>query len=149
LTRTTGDGFTDANGSDSPDAFKTYTKPAIAIVKLTNGTNNDGVPVAGTPDGPLVAFGGPVTWTYNVTNPGTEPIANVAVTDSVSGVNPTPLLSGGFNVGDTNHNNLLDLTETWVFTASGTAVLGQYSNLGTVTGTSTVTSTPVTANNPD
>jgi uncharacterized repeat protein (TIGR01451 family) len=123
--------------------------PQIALVKLTNGTNNDNPPVAGTPDGPLVPFGGPVTWTYNVTNPGNEPIANVTVTDSVAGVNPQPVLSGGFNVGDGNHNNLLDPGEQWQFTASGTAILGQYSNVGTVTGTSTVTNTPLTANNPD
>jgi hypothetical protein len=140
---------TNGVGNNSGDAVKTFANPAIAIVKLTNGTNNDTPPTAGTPDGPLVPVGSTVTWTYDVTNPGAEPIANVAVTDSVPGVNPTPVLSGGFNVGDTNHNNLLDPGETWVFTASGTATLGQYSNVGTVTGTSTVTSTPVTANNPD
>jgi uncharacterized repeat protein (TIGR01451 family) len=123
--------------------------PRINLVKLTNGTNNDSPPTAGTPDGPLVPFGGPVTWTYNVTNPGDEPIANVNVTDSVAGVTPTPVLSGGFNVGDTNHNGLLDRGETWVFQATGTAQLGQYNNVGTVTGTSTITNTPLTANNPD
>ncbi len=141
----------DAGVSDNASVsfFPTAVAPAIEILKLTNGTNNDSAPVAGTPDGPLVQAGSTVTWTYNVTNPGTEPIANVVVTDSVAGVNPTPVLSGGFNVGDTNHNNLLDPGETWQFTASGTAQLGQYSNVGTVTGTSTVTNTPVTANNPD
>ncbi len=123
--------------------------PEIAIVKLTNGTNNDSPPVAGTPDGPIVPVGGAVTWTYDVTDPGNEPIANVAVTDSIAGVNPQPVLSGGFNVGDTNHNGILDPGETWVFTASGTAIAGQYSNIGTATGTSTITDTPVTASNPD
>ncbi len=123
--------------------------PAINIVKLTNGTNNDSPPVAGTPDGPIVPVGSTVTWTYNVTNPGTEPIANVAVSDNIAGVNPTPVLSGGFNVGDANDNGLLDPGETWEFTASGTATAGQYSNIGTVTGTSTITNTPVSATNPD
>ncbi len=87
----------------------------IAIVKLTNGTNNDSPPVAGTPDGPIIHVGDPVTWTYDVTDPGNEPIANVVVTDNIAGVNPTPVLSGGFNVGDTNDNGLLDPGETWVF----------------------------------
>jgi hypothetical protein len=124
--------------------------PQIQIVKLTNGTNNDGAPVAGTPDGPLVPFGGTVTWTYNVTATGSqEPIKNVNVTDSVAGVNPTPVLSGGFNVGDTNQNGLLDPGETWVYQATGTAILGQYSNVGTVTGNGNISNTPVTANNPD
>ena len=45
------------------------------------------------------------------------------------------MLSGGFNVGDTNHDGLLEAGETWVFTASGTAAAGQYSNIGTATGT--------------
>jgi uncharacterized repeat protein (TIGR01451 family) len=153
LTRATNDGVS----LDSPDAVKTFANPRIALVKLTNGTNNDGAPVAGTPDGPLVPFGSTVTWTYNVSNTGTEPIANVKVTDSVSGVTPATVFGDGapghgnatHNIGDANNNNLLDLTETWVFTASGAAVLGQYSNVGTATGTSTVTSTPVSATNPD
>src|SRR5262249_28076356 len=127
--------------------------PQIALVKLTNETNNDKSPTAGTPDGPIVEVGSTVTWTYNVSNPGNEPIANVNVTDSVAGVTPAPVLvtfmGNPYNTGDTNHNNLLDPGEVWQFTASGTATLGQYSNVGTVTGTSTITNTPVTANNPD
>jgi uncharacterized repeat protein (TIGR01451 family) len=129
--------------------LKAAPNPQIQIVKLTNGTNNDNPPTPGVPDGPIVPVGSTVTWTYNVTNPGSEPIANVAVTDNIAGVNPTPVLSGGFNVGDTNHNGLLDPGEQWIFTATGTAVAGQYSNIGTVTGTSTISNTPVTANNPD
>lgn len=37
--------------------------------------------------------------------------------------------------GDTNGNGLLDITETWTFTASRIATSGQYSNVGTVSGT--------------
>ena len=58
------------------------------------------------------------------------------------------MLSGSFNVGDTNHDNLLEPGETWVFTASGTATAGQYSNIGTATGTPP-TGPNVTATNPD
>ncbi len=125
--------------------------PEIAIVKLTNGTNNDSPPVPGVPDGPIVPVGSTVTWTYDVTNPGTEPIANVAVTDNIAGVNPTPVLGSDnvHNAGDTNDNGLLDPGEQWVYTANGTAIAGQYSNIGTVTGTSTVSNTPLTATNPD
>ncbi len=130
--------------------------PEIAIVKLTNGTNNDSPPVPGVPDGPIVPVGSTVTWTYDVTDPGNVPLSGVTVTDNIAGVNPTPVLSGGFNVGDTNHNGLLDPGETWVFTASGTAVAGQYSNIGTATGTPVTPTggtipgtTPVSATNPD
>src|SRR5439155_12586990 len=34
----------------------------------------------------------------------------------------SPVLSGGFNVGDANMNNLLDPGETWAYSASGTAL---------------------------
>jgi uncharacterized repeat protein (TIGR01451 family) len=144
-----------AGGSDLTVDFG-YFKPGINIVKLTNGTNNDAPPVAGVPDGPTVPVGSTVTWTYNVTNPTGVALSGVNVTDNIAGVNPTPVLSGGFNVGDTNHDGLLENGETWQFTASGTAIAGQYSNVGTATGTpvtptgGTITgATPVTASNPD
>ena len=49
--------------------------PAIAIAKQTNGQT------ALTPPGPSVTIGSTVTWTYDVTNPGNEPLKNVTVTD--------------------------------------------------------------------
>jgi hypothetical protein len=155
----------DSNGSPAPVTLTNandetidfgYFKATINIVKLTNGTNNDSPPVPGVPDGPTVPVGSTVTWTYNVTNPTQVALSNVSVTDNIAGVNPTPVLSGGFNVGDSNHDGLLEMGETWVFTASGTAIAGQYSNIGTTTGTpvtptggSIPGATPVTANNPD
>ena len=155
----------DSNGSPAPVTLTTandetidfgYFQAAINIVKLTNGTNNDSPPVAGVPDGPTVPVGSTVTWTYNVTNPTGVALSGVSVTDNIAGVNPTPVLSSGFNVGDTNHDGLLENGETWVFTASGVAIAGQYSNIGTATGTPVTPTggtipgaTPVTATNPD
>ena len=71
--------------------------PAIEIVKLTNGTNNDSPPVAGTPDGPIVPVGSTVTWTYNVTDNGSNvlPLSNITVADNIAGVNPTPVTKAG------------------------------------------------------
>jgi len=112
-------------------------------VKLTNGTDND------NPPGLLVPVGSTVTWTYQVTNPGNESLAGVAVTDNQPGVHPAPVLTGLFNQGDTNHNNLLDPGEQWLYTATGTAVAGQYANIGTATGTGTVSNTFLTDTNPD
>jgi hypothetical protein len=117
--------------------------PSIAIVKKTNGTNND------SPPGPTVTVGSTVTWTYTVTNTGNLPLANVGVTDD----NGTPGSPGDdftatYVSGDTNNNSLLDLNETWTFTASGPAIAGQYENYGTAKGTAP-SGTVVTASNLD
>jgi LPXTG-motif cell wall-anchored protein len=91
----------------------------IDIEKSTNGDDAD------TPTGPYIAVGGQVDWEYVVTNPGLIPLSNVVVTDD-QGVTPV------YQSGDTNGDNLLDPTETWIYTAQGVAVAGQYANVGTV-----------------
>ncbi|TPO10340.1 hypothetical protein FJ980_08525 [Mesorhizobium sp. B1-1-5] len=110
------------------------TQPGIAIDKQT-------VDGAVSGDGLNVLAGDSISWKYTVTNTGNVALSNVVVTDDHNVV-VSPVLSGGFNVGDTNHDNKLDTTETWIFTGSGTAISGNYSNIGTVTastGTGTVT----------
>src|SRR5437773_7626258 len=111
--------------------------PAINIVVLTNGTNND------APTGPHLVEGSDVVWTYTVTNPGSEPVKNVTVTDSVVGS------ITGLTGGDANNNGLLDPGETWTYTKGAVVVLGQYENIGTANGTGNVTNKPVTSSNPD
>ena len=117
----------------------TVAPAAIHIVKKTNGTAN------ACPTGPVVAVGSTVTWTYEVTNPGEVPISNVVVTDNQPGVTPA------FASGDTNNDGKLDPTETWVFSATGIATAGQYSNVATVNGAATVATTtvPLTATDDD
>src|SRR5437763_12447708 len=110
--------------------------PAINIVKLTNNTNNDSAP------GIQVPAGSTVTWTYIVTNPGDEPLKSVSVVDDRIGA-----LSA--HTGDANSNGLLDVGETWTYTATGTAVSGQYSNLGTAAGGMNVCAREMTHSNPD
>ena len=53
----------------------------------------------------------------------------MAVTDSDPSVHPA------YQSGDANSNGKLDLGETWVYTATGTAIAGQYANTGTASGT--------------
>src|SRR5207244_1597133 len=53
--------------------------PALALVKTTNGTDNDSAP------GPTVLAGSALTWTFRVTNTGNVPLANIAVTDDREG----------------------------------------------------------------
>ena len=155
----------DSNGSPARVTLTTandetidfgYFQAAINIVKLTNGTNNDSPPVAGVPDGPTVPVGSTVTWTYNVTDPTGVALSGVSVTDNIAGVNPTPVLSSGFNVGDTNHDGLLENGETWVFTASGARRRRPvqqhrhgHRHAGDADGRHHPGATPVTATNPD
>ncbi|HET8654380.1 MAG TPA: DUF11 domain-containing protein [Longimicrobiaceae bacterium] len=129
----TGD-LTDHKFGDMTTGKLTLPAPGIGLVKLTNGTDNN------SPTGPLVDVGSTVTWTYNVTNTGNVPLSNIVVTDD-QGVTPV------YQSGDVNGNTLLDLTETWTYTASGTAVAGQYENTGTATGS--WNGTTVTATDPD
>lgn len=93
----------------------------IDLEKSTNGEDAD------DPTGPVVGIGSTVTWTYVVTNPGDVPISDVVVIDD-QGVIPV------FQGGDTNGDDQLDPDETWTFEATGPAQLGQYANVGTVTG---------------
>jgi len=78
----------------------------------------------------LPVGGGPVTYTYEVVNTGDVPLAdvNTRVTDDRCAP-VTPVLSGGFNVGDVDQNDLLtsddDLfetggPETWLFECTTT-----------------------------
>ena len=77
----------------------------------------------------------PVTWDYVVTNTGNVALSNVMVTDDNGTAGDT---SDDFNPtylgGDTDGDNQLDVNETWIYQATGIAQLGQYGNIGTVTG---------------
>ena len=54
-----------------------------------------------------------------MTNTGNAAMAGVVVDDPFT-TNEAPVLSGAFNVGDTDQDNLLDVGETWQYTASHT-----------------------------
>ena len=53
-----------------------------------------------------------------------------------------------FTGGDTNSNGLLDLGETWNFSASRTVVAGHYTNIGKVTGSVAATGQSVSDTDP-
>ncbi len=83
---------------------------------------------ADAPSGPEAVFGSEVTFNYVVTNPGSTSLANVTLTDDrLSNVN--------YVEGDANNNGLLEAGEKWIYTASETALVGQVTNTGTVSGT--------------
>jgi uncharacterized repeat protein (TIGR01451 family) len=90
------------------------TGPSVRIKKSTNGQDADEAP------GPTLAVGSQVTWTYVVTNTGTVPLTGVAVVDNPNGPVACPKSS-------------LATGESMTCTATGTAIAGQYRNVGTVT----------------
>ncbi len=91
------------------------TNPAIDIEKATNGEDAD------TPTGPEIIVGDPVDWTYVVTNTGDVALVDVTVVDDQG-------------VTVTCPQDTLAVGETMTCTASGIAEVGQYANIGTVTG---------------
>ncbi|TPK05869.1 hypothetical protein FJ872_25525 [Mesorhizobium sp. B2-5-9] len=127
-------GFSGANGGF--EEWRTLTTPGTGTD--TPGIGIDKVTVDGTAigDGLSVLAGDTITWQYTVSNTGNVALSNIVVTDDHNDVVVTAVLSGGFNVGDTNHDGKLDTTEHWSFigTSTGTAVVGDYTNVGTVTG---------------
>ena len=101
----------------------------IDVEKLTNGQDAD------TPTGPLITRGDPVVWTYLVTNSGGVPLTVVTVIDD----NGTPLDSADdvtIARGET-----LNVGETKTFSRAGTARVGQYANIATVTSAEGVSDT--------
>ena len=119
------------DGTPIPDAPKpTDTDPAnyfgaqpgIDIEKFVNGQDAD------SPTGPYLNVGAIATFTYVVKNTGNEALSSVTVTD-----NRLPGIT--FVGGDTDGDTLLDTSETWTYTASETVNAGQYTNIGTATGT--------------
>ena len=99
--------------------------PALSLVKKTNGVEYQSAP------GALVAEGSPVVWTYEVTNSGDTVLDDVALDDAfVDGLGG----SGTLTPTSSESGPLLP-GETRTFTATGTAVVGQYVNTATATAT--------------
>lgn len=88
----------------------------IHLEKSTNGQDAD------TPPGPSVQIGDLITWSYVVSNTGSVPLTNVAVTDNQGVIVTCP-------------GNTLAEGASMTCTGSGIAVAGQYANIGTAVGT--------------
>ena len=103
---------------DMDDAEVDVQAPAIAVTK---GSSLDRSIVAPADE---ANPGDQITYTYVVTNTGDFPLSNVTLTEldaapdfwTGNGTAPSP----SFVSGDANNNNMLDLTETWTYTATYT-----------------------------
>jgi hypothetical protein len=113
--------LTTRNNDGANCAAATVSAPAIDIEKSTNGIDAD------EPTGPDLIEGDTVTWEYVVENTGTVDLSNVTVTDD-QGVTPA------YVSGD-DEDSILQPGEVWIYRATGVAVVGQYANIGTATGT--------------
>ncbi|PKO06779.1 MAG: hypothetical protein CVU41_05450 [Chloroflexi bacterium HGW-Chloroflexi-3] len=98
--------------SDTSHYFGVITR--IEIVKSTNGQD------ANTAPGPFIKIGDPVNWTYVIRNTGNVNLTNVTVIDDQ-------------DVAVTCPQTSLASQASMTCTASGTAVAGQYANIGSVT----------------
>ncbi len=104
-------------------------KPSLIMKKYTNGFDADTAP------GPEILINTPVTWTYFITNTGTVSLTNISLNDDRIGAVTCPATT-------------LAPQASMKCTAQGTAALGQYANIGTVTGFVPQTQTPLTATDP-
>ncbi|MER9497687.1 hypothetical protein [Mesorhizobium sp. M0587] len=102
--------------------------PGIGIDKVTIDDSAIG-------DDLTVFAGEAISWQYTVSNTGNVALSNILVTDD-QGVLVSAVLGVDHqhNIGDVNNDGKLDTTETWTFTGSGTAIAGNYANIGHVSG---------------
>ena len=84
---------------------------SLSIDKRTNGA-----------DGQNILAGTPITWTYDITNTGEETLTSISLADDQEGAITCPMES-------------LSPSASMQCTETGTAAIGSYSNIGTVTGT--------------
>jgi gliding motility-associated-like protein len=91
--------------------------------------------------------GDTITYTFTVTNTGNVPLSNVSISDPLITDQMAPNNVFTFdNSTDTNGNGMLDLTETWIYTATyeltqQDIINGQVTNQAIASGTGPITPT--------
>src|SRR4029078_1976447 len=124
--------------SDSDDA-----SVAIAQSKILHIEKD-----ATVADGTANSTSDVINYTLAVTNQGNAAIAGVVVDDPFT-TNEAPVLSGTFNAGDTDQDNLLDVGETWQYTASHTVTQAELDSSANIVNTATVTGDGATPDSDD
>ena len=103
---------------------------------------------ATVPGGTADVAGETISYTLAVTNQGNAAIANVVVDDPFT-TNEAPVLTGAFNVGDTDQDGLLDVGETWTYTASHQVTQAELDAGTPIVNTATVTGDGATPDSDD
>jgi uncharacterized repeat protein (TIGR01451 family) len=101
--------------------------PAISITKAVHDVDGD------TTTPVVDAAGDIVNYTIDISNTGNVTLTGLLTEDQVealSGTSLEPVVSGGFNTGDTNTNGAFDPGETWHFTAAYTVTQDDIDNNG-------------------
>lgn len=93
-----------------PAAHKAYATVVVGSSELPPLVNIINVTKVAYPL-TLPSGGGDITFTYRVNNPGIVPLSDVVVIDDKCSA-----MSG--KLGDTNGNDLLDITEVWIYTCT-------------------------------
>jgi uncharacterized repeat protein (TIGR01451 family) len=116
-------------GPDTDDATAPLIyNPALNIVKdvssITGGQGTDGLTGADS-------AGDVINYTISVQNTGNVSLTNVSVTDPNADAGTIQqVVSGAFNVGDTNTDGVLSVGETWQYTAQHTVTQAELDNQG-------------------
>ncbi|NBR88253.1 MAG: hypothetical protein EBT61_22695, partial [Verrucomicrobia bacterium] len=100
------------------------------------------------PGGTANVAGEVISYTMAVTNTGNAAIAGVMVTDAFTS-DEAPVLSGGFNIGDTDTDGLLDVSETWQYTASHAVTQAELDAGSNIINVAVVTGTGATGDDDD
>ena len=120
------------NGSNGIITYNNIPNSVVVITPISSTFLNK------TANATSIFTGQSVTFTYTETNDGNQPLTNVSVSDNQC--SPViPIFSGGFNIGDTNNNNVLDPGEAWTFECTETfPTAGIFTNTATGNGTNPV-----------
>lgn len=116
--------------TDSDPSHYFGTVPGIALEKFTNGIDAD-LPA----DGPTLAVGCDVRWSYEITNTGNVLLEELTLVDDQIG--PISCTADSLAVGD-----------AMTCSSTGTAIEGAYANIGTVTAFPKGSKDPLTATDP-
>jgi len=117
-------GWNSGGGFEEWSLNNNHTGPTDAIAVHKTAT---------VPGGTANVAGEVISYSIAVDNVGDTSLTGITVSDpSVS--NLAAVLSGGFNVGDTDHDNQLSAGETWQYTASYTVTQNDINTLGNGTG---------------